>query len=67
MSKLTPTSPISRGQFLAEGIAASRESLRVTFGNVTELERKRVSRALELYCGQETEGMIWILDVLNGV
>jgi hypothetical protein len=52
---------------IQEGGAASREFLRVTFGDVSESERKRVRRALETYCGQDTEGMIWILDALRGV
>jgi hypothetical protein len=52
---------------IQEGGAASREFLRVTFGDVNEVERKRVRRALELYCGQDTGGMIWILDALRGV
>jgi hypothetical protein len=43
------------------------EFLRVTFGDVSESERKRVRRALEKYCGQDTEGMIWILDALMAV
>ena len=49
---------------IQEGGSASREFLRVTFGDVSESERKRVRRALEKYCGQDTEGMIWILDTL---
>jgi len=53
------------GLEIQEGGAASREFLRVTFGDVSELERKRVRRALELYCGQDTEGMVWILDTLR--
>lgn len=50
---------------IQEGGAASREFIRVTFGDVSESERKRVRRALEKYCGQDTEGMIWILDELR--
>jgi len=50
---------------IQEGGAASREFVRVTFGDVSESERKRVRQALELYCGQDTEGMVWILDALN--
>ena len=50
---------------IQEGGAASREFVRVMFGDVNESERKRVRRALELYCGQDTEGMVWILDVLR--
>jgi len=52
---------------IQEGGAASREFVRVTFGDVGESERKRVRKALELYCGQDTEGMIWILDALKGL
>jgi hypothetical protein len=52
---------------IQEGGVASREYLRVTFGEVSESERKRVRRALEKYCGQDTEGMIWIVDALRGV
>ncbi len=50
---------------IQEGGAASREYLRVTFGDVSESERKKVLRALDLYCGQDTEGMIWILEALT--
>jgi len=50
---------------IQEGGAASREFLRVTFGDVSPAERKRVRRALDLYCGQDTEGMVWILDALK--
>jgi hypothetical protein len=50
---------------IQEGEAAGREFLRVTFGDVSESERKRVLRALDLYCGRDTEGMIWILEALT--
>jgi hypothetical protein len=50
---------------IQEGGAASREFVCVTFGNVSESERKRVRKALELYCGQDTEGMVWILEALR--
>jgi hypothetical protein len=51
---------------IQEGGAAGREFVRVTFGNVSELERKRVREALDQYCGLDTQGMIWILDALQG-
>jgi hypothetical protein len=54
------------GLAIQEGGAASREFLRVTFGEVTETERRRVRQELEEYCGQDTEGMIWITDALRG-
>jgi hypothetical protein len=50
---------------IQEGGMASLEFLRVTFTDVSEPERKRVRRALDEYCGQDTEGMIWILDALK--
>ena len=31
----------------------------------TPLETKKIRKDLEKYCGQDTEGMIWILDKLN--
>jgi len=46
------------------GDTASREYLRVTFGDVSEDERRRVRHQLEDYCGQDTEGMIWIVNAL---
>jgi hypothetical protein len=53
------------GLEIQEGNAASREFLRVTFGDVSESERKRVRQALDLYCGRDTQGMVWILDALK--
>jgi Domain of unknown function(DUF2779) len=50
---------------IQEGGEASREFVRVTFGDVSEMERKRARQALEMYCGQDTAGMIWILDELT--
>jgi hypothetical protein len=50
---------------IQEGGAAGREFVRVTFGDVNKLERKRVRQALDEYCGQDTEGMVWILDALR--
>jgi len=50
-----------------EGATASLEFLRITFGEVSEVERQRVRRQLEEYCGQDTEGMIWIVDALRAL
>jgi CRISPR/Cas system-associated exonuclease Cas4 (RecB family) len=55
------------GLAIQEGGMASREFLRVTFGDVAAEERKRVRQELEAYCGQDTEGMIWITDGLRGM
>ncbi len=50
---------------IQEGGQASLEYLRVHFGDVPEVERQRVRAQLERYCGQDTEGMIWIVDALR--
>jgi hypothetical protein len=36
-----------------------------TFGGVPEDERRKVREQLERYCGQDTEGMVWIVDALR--
>lgn len=53
------------GLEIQEGNAAGREFLRVIFTDAAESERTRVRRALDLYCGQDTQGMVWILDALR--
>jgi len=50
---------------IQEGGTASLEYLRVHFGDVPEAERQRVRRALEEYCGQDTAGMVWIVEALQ--
>jgi hypothetical protein len=50
---------------IQEGDAASREFVRVHFGQVPESERRQVRRRLEEYCGQDTEGMAWIVEALR--
>jgi hypothetical protein len=54
-----------KGLQIQEGGMASREFIRVTFTDVAESERQRVRQALDLYCGQDTEGMVWILEALR--
>ena len=46
---------------------ASLGYLRVTFGDVPEAERQSVRRNLEKYCGQDTEGMIWIVEAVERI
>jgi hypothetical protein len=41
------------------------EFLRAHFTDVPDVERQRVRRELEEYCGQDTEGMIWIVEALE--
>ena len=50
---------------IQEGGQASLEYLRVHFGDVPEAERRKVREQLERYCGQDTEGMVWIVDELQ--
>ncbi len=50
---------------IQEGGAASREFLRVTFGDVTAAERRRVRRDLEEYCALDTLGMVQIVERLK--
>jgi hypothetical protein len=52
---------------IKEGGQASMEFLRVTFGDVPEAERQKVRQQLERYCGQDTEGMVWITDALRSL
>lgn len=46
------------GLEIQEGGMASLEFCRVTFGNVSEAEKARVRRNLEVYCSQDTMGMV---------
>ena len=50
---------------IQEGGAASREFLRVTYGPVTDAERRRVRQDLEAYCGLDTLGMLRIVNQLK--
>ena len=50
---------------IQEGGAASREFLRVTYGQATDAERRRVRRDLEEYCGLDTLGMVQIVEQLK--
>jgi hypothetical protein len=50
---------------IQEGGAASREFLRVTHGQVTAAERRRVRQHLEEYCGLDTLGMVGIVSSLE--
>ena len=50
---------------IADGGTASREYLRVTFGDVPDGEKARIRNQLEKYCGLDTSGMIAIVDALT--
>ena len=50
---------------IQEGNTAGREFLRVTYGQVTAAERRRVRQDLQEYCGLDTLGMVQIVDQLK--
>lgn len=50
---------------IQEGGSASREFLRVTFGQVPAKERSQVRKNLLAYCCQDTEGMVSIVEALQ--
>ena len=52
---------------IGDGGTASREYLRVTFGDVPGSERERVRLLLEKYCSLDTSGMIAIVDALGKI
>lgn len=52
---------------IPDGDTASREYLRVTFGNSEPTERDRVYRQLEEYCGLDTKGMWQIISALRNL
>jgi hypothetical protein len=52
---------------ISDGGAASREYLRVTFGDAAPDERQRVRRQLEEYCALDTEGMRLIVEKLRAL
>ena len=50
---------------IQQGGQASLEFLRVHFGDVPKAEHRKVREQLERYCGQDTEGMIWLVEELQ--
>jgi hypothetical protein len=50
---------------IQEGGTASREFMRVTYGNVSAAERVKVRKQLEDYCGLDTLGMVQLIDKLK--
>jgi len=48
-----------------DGQIASFTFLEATYGDIPESEKLKVMSDLELYCGRDTEGMIWIVERLN--
>jgi len=52
---------------IGKGDEASREYVRVTYGDVSTIERERVRKALLTYCKQDTQAMIDVLKELESV
>jgi hypothetical protein len=50
-----------------EGGQASTEFMRITFGEASEEERRRIRAELEEYCGLDTRGMAEIVGALGGL
>ncbi|MDO8656735.1 MAG: DUF2779 domain-containing protein [Nanoarchaeota archaeon] len=50
---------------IGKGDDASVSFLAITFGKVSSEEKQKVRRDLEVYCGQDTEGMRWIVKELE--
>lgn len=50
---------------ISEGGTASREYVRITFGDVTPEDRAKVRKALEEYCKLDTQAMVDIINKLK--
>lgn len=59
------TSTSYEGLRISDGEIASREFMRINFSRVSWWERRRVRKALEEYCAQDTRGLIDILQALE--
>ena len=59
------TSRSYEGLEIADGEAASLRFRDMAFGNLPAAEKSKIRKALEIYCHQDTEGMIDILKALE--
>jgi len=50
---------------ISDGQVASFTFLAATYGDMPEADKAKVMSDLELYCGRDTEGMIWIVNRLR--
>jgi hypothetical protein len=55
------------GLEISEGQSASIAFQTITYGDVSEEEKQKVREDLIRYCGQDTEGMIWIVEKLRNL
>jgi hypothetical protein len=53
--------------YIADGQTASLRYAEMAFGNVTAETRRAIRAALEIYCRQDTEGMVEIVKVLQSL
>lgn len=50
---------------ISDGQIASITFLAANYGEVPDADREKIMKDLEKYCGRDTEGMIWIVDILK--
>lgn len=50
---------------ISDGGMTMRAYSKITFGKVSEEEKKEVRKNMLIYCGQDTEGMIWMVEKLK--
>ncbi len=55
------------GLEIADGQTASRRFCDLAFGNLKDAEKEAIRKALEVYCHQDTEGMIEIITALKRI
>lgn len=49
------------------GTSASLAFLDIAFSNIPISEKKKLRESLEKYCGLDTEGMVWVVEKLEGL
>ena len=55
------------GLEISDGGMAMRAYSKITFGKVIEKEKEEIRKNMLKYCGQDTEGMIWMIDKLREI
>lgn len=52
---------------ISDGGQTMRAYSKITFGEVTPEEKEEIRKNMLKYCGQDTEGMIWMIDKLKEI
>jgi len=52
-------------ELINEGSGASLAFLDIAFSDIPKSEKEKLRKALETYCGLDTEGMVWIIERLR--